>query len=100
QVFGATDEKAAYPVSDKVTQDDIAATIYHLLGLDAETQIRDQQDRPFALAIGEPIARLLGGLSRPEPKPAPAPRGVVEQVGPFHRMLRARGNRFISVALG
>jgi hypothetical protein len=100
QVFGATDEKAAYPISDKVTQDDIAATVYHLLGLDPETLIRDRQDRPFALALGEPIAKLLGGLSRPDPKPAPAPRAVVEQVRPFTRMLRERGNRFLTVALG
>ncbi len=70
QVFGATDEKAAHPVSDKVTQDDIAATVYHLLGIDGETLIRDRQGRPFPLSLGEPIAKLLGGLSRPEPKPA------------------------------
>lgn len=100
QVFGASDEKAAYPVSDKVTQDDIAATVYHLLGIDGETLIRDKQERPFSLSIGEPIARLLGGLSRPEPKPAPAPRTAAEQVTPFTRMLRTRGNRFITVALG
>jgi hypothetical protein len=100
QIFGATDEKAAYPVSDKVTQDDIAATVYHLLGIDPETLIRDRQDRPFPLALGEPIAKLLGGLSRPEPKPAPAPRAILEQVRPFTRMLRERGNRFITVALG
>ncbi len=99
QVFGATDEKAAYPVSDKVTQDDIAATIYHLLGIDAETLIRDRQGRPFPLALGEPIAKLLGGLSRPEPKPAPAARTVVESVPPFTRMLRSRSNRFLTVAL-
>jgi len=100
QVFGATDEKAAHPVSDKVTQDDIAATVYHLLGIDGETLIRDKQDRPFSLSIGEPIARLLGGLSRPEPKPVPAPHKSIEIIGPFTRMLRARGNRFITVALG
>jgi hypothetical protein len=100
QTFGATDEKAAYPVSDKVTQDDIAATVYHLLGIDHETLIRDRQDRPFPLALGEPIAKLLGGLARPESRPAPAPRMVVEQVRPFTRMLRERGNRFITLALG
>jgi hypothetical protein len=100
QVFGATDEKAAYPVSDKVTQDDVAATVYHLLGIDPETLIRDRQDRPFPLALGEPIVKLLGSLARPEPRPAPAPRTVVEQVRPFTRMLRERGNRFIAVALG
>lgn len=100
QVFGATDEKAAYPISDKVTQDDIAATVYHLLGIDGETLIRDRQDRPFPLTIGQPIAKLLGGLARPEPLPAPATRTAIEQVGPFTHILRERGNRFIAVNLG
>ena len=100
QVFGATDEKAAYPISDKVTQDDIAATIYHLLGIDGETLIRDRQERPFALTIGQPIAKLLGGLARPEASPPPAPRTTIEEVGPFTRMLRERGNRFLALELG
>jgi hypothetical protein len=100
QVFGTTDEKAAYPISDKVTQDDIAATIYHLLGIDGETLIRDRQDRPFALTLGQPIARLLGGLARPEPAPAQSARTVIEDVGPFTRMLRERGGRFLAVDLG
>jgi hypothetical protein len=100
QVYGATDEKAAFPVSDKVTQDDIAATVYHLLGIDGETLIRDRQDRPFSLSLGQPIARLFGGISRPEPKPPPAARTAVEEVTPFTRMLRIRGDRFITVALG
>lgn len=100
QVFGATDEKAAYPVSDKVTQDDIAATVYHLLGIDAETQLRNPQDRPFPLSIGQPISRLLGGLARPEPKPAPVVRTNVEPVGPFTHMLRERGGRFLCAEMG
>ena len=35
-----------------------------------------------------------------EPKPAPLPRTVVPQVGPFTRMLIERGGRFLSVDLG
>src|SRR6185369_9861460 len=73
---------------------------YHLLGIGPETLIRDRQDRPFPVALGEPIAKLLGGLSRPDPKPSPAPRAIVEQLSPFTRMLRERGNRFIAVSLG
>ncbi|RPI89257.1 MAG: DUF1501 domain-containing protein [Planctomycetaceae bacterium] len=100
QVFGATDDKAAYPVSDKVTQDDIAATIYHLLGIDPETPIHDRTERPFPVALGQPIAKLLGGLARPEPKPAPPPRVCLAEFDAFGRMLRERGNRFVTVALG
>jgi hypothetical protein len=100
QVYGATDEKAAYPTRDKVTQDDIAATIYHLLGLDPETPIHDRQQRPHPIALGQPIERLLGGLSVPEPRPAPAPRVTVEEAAPFTRMLRERGRRFLSLDFG
>ena len=100
QVFGASDEKAAYPASDKVTQDDIAATIYHLLGLEPETLIHDRQNRPFPLALGEPIGKLLGGFSKPVPLPSPVPRMSVPVVGGFTRMLMERGNRYLTVDLG
>jgi hypothetical protein len=100
QVFGATDDKAAYPTSDKVTQDDIAATMYHLMGLDPETLIHDKTERPFPLALGQPIVKLLGGQARPEPAPAPATRVTLAEFGPFGRLLRERGNRFLTVALG
>jgi hypothetical protein len=100
QLFGASDDKAAYPTIDKVTQDDIAATIYHLLGLEPETLIYDRQNRPYPVALGQPIAKLLGGLSKPEPKPAPPPRTEIPQAGPFTRMLIERGGRFLGLDLG
>jgi hypothetical protein len=100
QVFGASDERAAYPTAEKVTQNDIAATIYHLLGLDPETLIHDKQDRPFPIALGEPIWKLLGGQSRVAPKPAPVARVNLPQIGRFTHMLRERGNRFLTVDLG
>lgn len=100
QVFGSTDDKAAYPTSDKVTQDDIAATLYHLLGLEPETPIHDKTERPFPIALGQPILKLLGGQARPEPRPEPSTRVTLQEFGPFGRMLRERGNRFLTVALG
>jgi len=100
QVFGSSDDKAAYPTADKVTQDDIAATMYHLMGLEPETPIYDKTERPFPLALGQPIAKLLGGQARPEPRPDPPARVTLTEFGPFGRMLRERGNRFLTVALG
>ena len=99
QVFGASDEQAAYPARDKVTQDDIAATVFHLLGLEKEKLIFDRLNRPYPLALGEPIAPLLGGLSRPTPTPAPTLIAMPE-TGPFLRMLRERGNRYLAVEMG
>ena len=58
-VYGASDRFAAYPKSNPVTPEDIAATIYHALGISPETQIRDPLDRPHALAVGEPILDLF-----------------------------------------
>ena len=57
---GASDRFAAYPAETPVTPQDIAATIYHLMGLDPETILKDNQDRPFPLATGEPIRAIVG----------------------------------------
>ncbi|MCH6582631.1 MAG: DUF1501 domain-containing protein, partial [Proteobacteria bacterium] len=73
QVFGETDNQAAYPISNKVTQDDIAATIYHLLGYDGhQTLVHDRTGRPYPIALGEPIHKLLGSESKPPSSPPPA----------------------------
>ena len=58
QVHGATDDSASAPSRDPVSPDDIAATIYTLLGVPSETEIRDMLDRPHRIALGEPIAAL------------------------------------------
>jgi hypothetical protein len=58
-VFGESDEFAAYPKTNPVTPEDIAATIYSALGLDPHQQIRDGLNRPYELAIGQPIIEIL-----------------------------------------
>ncbi len=59
QVHGSSDKAAAYPASDPVTPGDLIATLYHCLGVDPRTLIRDFQDRPYVLADGAPLATLL-----------------------------------------
>lgn len=59
-VYGASDRHAAYPIENPVTPEDIAATIYWALGIDPGTQIRDQLDRPHAVALGKPLTALFG----------------------------------------
>jgi len=100
QVFGATDDQAAYPVSERVTQDDIAATIYHLLGLESETRVYDRLARPHAIALGEPIHKLLGNHCRPAADSRPTARLRAEEVGRFETMLRQRSNRHLSIEFG
>ena len=59
-VYGASDASAAFPASDAVTPEDVAATVYHALGLDPESEVRDLENRPHALALGRPIHALFG----------------------------------------
>ena len=58
-VYGATDAIAAYPTAQPHDPADLAATVYHLLGVPAETLVYDQTNRPHALVIGRPIDGLL-----------------------------------------
>jgi hypothetical protein len=58
-VHGASDKTGAYPASDRVEPGDVAATIYHLLGIDPEGTFPDRFGRPHRLVEGQPIASLL-----------------------------------------
>jgi Protein of unknown function (DUF1501) len=60
QVFGASDRSAAYPSTNPVGPGDVAATIYHLLGIDPQAHVTDQQGRPFTVSSGAPIKAILG----------------------------------------
>ena len=100
QVYGASDPQAAYPIANKVTQDDIAATIYHLLGFQPDDEVHDRLNRPHRLALGEPIYDLLGGKSHPEPLPSPARIEGRPKLGAFTKMLRERGGRHITCDIG
>ena len=59
QVYGSSDRTAAYPSTNPVGPADLAATIYHLLGIDPYTEITDQQGRPFLASTGTPIRALM-----------------------------------------
>ena len=58
-VYGASDASAAYPASTPRDPADMAATLYHLLGIDPETRIHDFLGRPHSLVIGDPIEEIL-----------------------------------------
>lgn len=59
QVYGVSDEVAAYPVADAVTPQEVMATVYHNLGVDPHTLIYDRQNRPHTLVEGLPIEAIL-----------------------------------------
>ncbi len=60
QVHGSSDRSAAYPATQQVSPADIAATIYHCLGIDPRAHVADQQNRPLVVSAGTPIGALLG----------------------------------------
>jgi hypothetical protein len=60
-VHGQTDKDAAYAVTPPYKPEDLAATIYHALGIDPELRLPDTQGRPVALIEdGQPIQELFG----------------------------------------
>jgi hypothetical protein len=58
-VHGASDKMGAYPASDPVRLDDLAATLFALLGLDPATEVRDALNRPFPIAKGDPVTGIM-----------------------------------------
>jgi hypothetical protein len=59
-IHGSSDKHGAYPRSNPVSAADIIATIYHALGIPADLEIRDRQDRPnYLVPQGAPIRELF-----------------------------------------
>jgi uncharacterized protein (DUF1501 family) len=59
-VHGASDAQAAFVKDKPVSPADLCATIYHCLGIDPDTLIQDQTNRPVAIARGgQPIREIL-----------------------------------------
>ena len=60
-LFGKSNSTAGYPAGTPTTPEDLAATIYHALGIDPQTQITDPLGRPGSLvAGGKPLVELFG----------------------------------------
>jgi hypothetical protein len=58
-VFGASDKVGAYPASDPLRPEDLSATMFHLLGIDPRTEVRDALNRPLPISAGSPITGIL-----------------------------------------
>ena len=58
-VHGSSDRFAAYPAASPTTPQDLAATIYHSLGIDPHLLIKDRLGRPLTLCEGTPIQPIL-----------------------------------------
>jgi len=62
QVVGASDEHGAYVADRPFSPEDIAATVYHHLGIDGRSvTFPDRTGRPLYLVeAGNPIRELVG----------------------------------------
>jgi hypothetical protein len=60
QVYGSSDRLAAYPATNPVAPADLTATLYHALGIPAETTLTDRLGRPLNLTQGQAITALFG----------------------------------------
>ena len=58
-VIGSSDRIAAYPASSPQTPENMAATIYHALGIPSTALWHDTLDRPHHVYHGQPIAGLI-----------------------------------------
>jgi hypothetical protein len=59
QVYGSSDASAAYAAEMPVSPDDLAATVFHTLGIPLHQEMRDAQGRPMPLSTGRPVLGLF-----------------------------------------
>jgi len=57
-VYGKSDAHAMYPDEDPVQPEDLAATLYSLLGIDPATEIYDRNHRPLVIG-GRPLHKVI-----------------------------------------
>ena len=59
-VYGESDEYAKFPADRPVKPEDLAATIFQLLGIDPGTEIYDHNNRPLVIG-GNPLHDIIRG---------------------------------------
>jgi hypothetical protein len=58
-VYGSSDATAAYAAELPVSPDDLAATVFHRLGVPLDQELIDAQGRPLPLCLGRPVLGLF-----------------------------------------
>jgi hypothetical protein len=58
-VLGASDRIGAYPQSEPTAPGDLAATMFHALGVPADAHYTDAADRPYRAVTGRPVTKLF-----------------------------------------
>lgn len=60
QVYGSSDKQGAYPAADPVSAGHLAATIFHLVGINTQGTFADRVGRELSVTDAEPLFKLLG----------------------------------------
>lgn len=58
-IYGASDKIGAYPTLGQARPEDISATMFHMLGIHPDTEIRDKLNRPMPVSRGEVIQDII-----------------------------------------
>ena len=59
RIVGRTDEHGGLPETEAYTPEDLAATIFHCLGIGPDREFHDSSGRPYRIYRGQPIHALL-----------------------------------------
>jgi hypothetical protein len=59
QVCGASDRIGAYPSDNPVSPEDLLSTMYHAMGLDPQSELRDREGRPVRACDGRPVTAVF-----------------------------------------
>ena len=59
QIVGQTDRHGGLPMGEAYTPSDLAATLFHLMGVGPGEEFHDAEGRPYQMTRGEPIRPLI-----------------------------------------
>ena len=59
RIVGRTDAHGGLPETEAYTPEDLAATIFHCLGIGPDREFHDSSGRPYRIYRGQPIHALL-----------------------------------------
>lgn len=59
QIVGQTDRQGGVPIGEAYTPEDLAATIFHCLGIGPDREFHDGAGRPYRMTQGTPIRPLV-----------------------------------------
>ena len=59
RIIGRTDSHGGLPVTETYTPEDLAATIFHSLGVGPDEEFHDATGRPYRVYRGQPIRDLI-----------------------------------------